>query len=378
MKGRKARSRLSQERMLRLAGEFQPPGTPTRGEVSSLAEFVTLLCEARDLRLKHDRREFRKRKRMFAVFPKVGSVLRKYLSGEIPPEETARRIRKLCPDDKVARAALDFFSAPPPEPSAGKHLAKKKADIERSERILNSWSEGSRHIEILASYANTGNADAIKNLVELGHHAVQSLMIAKMTHPEAVRAISRWEALWPVLVSSTSPCEKSAAKQLEGLELGKDMEFFHVRFERLRGADENYPARQWARTAVRTLEETRWRSLTYQQYRDEFQQLVFGGKAGLAEIPPWAAESCSLNFLSKETAPAWAKVIRDMIRQQLPDFHSRPEWKNQRSTAAQGARNTVGEVQNAILDDIASALKRIAPACRNSPAESRQVKKEKP
>jgi len=257
-------------------------------------------------------------------------------------------------------------------------LAKKKADIERSERILNSWSEGSRHIEILASYANTGNADAIKNLVELGHHAVQSLMIAKMTHPEAVRAISRWEALWPVLVSSTSPCEKSAAKQLEGLELGKDMEFFHVRFERLRGADENYPARQWARTAVRTLEETRWRSLTYQQYRDEFQQLVFGGKAGLAEIPPWAAESCSLNFLSKETAPAWAKVIRDMIRQQLPDFHSRPEWKNQRSTAAQGARNTVGEVQNAILDDIASALKRIAPACRNSPAESRQVKKEKP
>jgi hypothetical protein len=70
--------------------------------------------------------------------------------------------------------------------------------------------------------------------------------------------------------------------------------------------------------------------------------------------------------------------MRDMIRQQLPDFHTRPEWKNQRSTAAQGARNTVGEVQNAILDDIASALKRIAPPCRNSPAESRQVKKEKP
>lgn len=364
--------------MLRLAGEFKPPGTRTSEQVDSLAEFATLLCEARDLRLKHDQREFRKRKRMFAVFPRVGNVLQKYLSGELPPEETARRIRKLCPDNKVARAALDFFSAPPPAPSSGKQLAKKKADIERSGRILNSWSEGSRHIDIVTSYANDGDADAIKHLVELAHHAIQSLMIAKLTHPEAVRAISRWKTLWPVLASSTSPLEKSAAKQLNGLELGQDMEFFHVRFERPRGADENYPARQWAKTAVRTLEETRWRSLTYGQYRDEFQQLVFGGKAGLAEIPPWAGEACRLDVLSKKTAPAWAKVMRDMIRQQLPDFHTRPEWKNQRNTAAQSARNTVGELHNSILDDITSALKRIAPACRNSAAESQQVKKEKP
>ena len=364
--------------MLRLAGEFKPPSTGTSGQGDSMAEFATLLCEARDLRLKHNRREFRKRKRMFAVFPRVGGVLRKYLSGETCPEETARRIRKLCPDDKVARAALNFFSGPPPDRSAEKQLAKKKADIQRSERILKSWSEGTRHIEILANYAIAGDSDAIKDLVELGHHAVQSLMIAKLTHPEAVRAISRWKTLWPVLVSSTSPWEKSAAKQLKGLELGRDMEFFHVRFELPRGANENYPARQWARLAVRTIEETRWRFLTYRQYQDEFQQLVFGGKAGLAEIPSWAGKTCGLDLLSKETASAWARVMRDMIRQQIPDFHTRPEWGNQRRTAAQGARNTVGEVQNAILDDITSALKRIAPVCRNSPAESRQVKKEKP
>ncbi|MFZ1220597.1 MAG: hypothetical protein WAO00_14985 [Chthoniobacterales bacterium] len=377
MKGRKAPSKLSQERMLRLAGEFKPPGTKPSGQVSSLAEFATLFCEARDLRLKHDRRELRERKRIFAVFPNVGRVLHKYLSGDIPPEETARRIRKLCPDDKVARAALDFFSAPPPEPSSKEQLAKKKGDIERSGRILKSWSEGSRHIGILAGYAHAGDADAIEDLVGIGHHAVQSLMIAKLTHPEAVRAISRSKALWPLLVSSRSPWEKSAAQQLEGLELGRDMEPFYVRFERPRGADENYPARQWARAAVRTLEETRWRHLTYWQYSGEFQELVFAGKAGLAKIPRWAGESCGLKLLSKETAPAWAKVMRDMIREQLPDFHTRPEWKNQRSTAAHSVRNTVGEVQNAILDDITSALKRVAPGCRNSPAEPRQTKKEK-
>jgi hypothetical protein len=162
--------------------------------------------------------------------------------------------------------------------------------------------------------------------------------------------------LWPLLVSAKSSWEKASHRQLEGLELGSDSQILQVRFDSARGSDDNYPARRWAKAAVRTLEETRWRFLTYGQFREEFQQITFEGRAKLAEIPRWAGAARRLPFLSKETASAWANVIRDMIRQQVPDFHTRPEWENQRNTARHSGRGTRGEIQNAILDDIVSAL----------------------
>jgi hypothetical protein len=45
----------------------------------------------------------------------------------------------------------------------------------------------------------------------------------------------------------------------------------------------------------------------------------------------------------------------------MPDFHTQPEWANQRRTAVANERDSVGEIQNAILDDIVSALARLAP-----------------
>ncbi len=53
-----------------------------------------------------------------------------------------------------------------------------------------------------------------------------------------------------------------------------------------------------------------------------------------------------------------------MIREQKPDFHTSPEWENQRNTARHRGRDTRGEIQNAILDDIVSALRRIAPSAK--------------
>lgn len=280
----------------------------------------------------------------------------------IDRKETARRIRTICPDNEIARDVLDFFSTPPKDslPSADQ-LFEEKARIDRSKRVLRSWALAGRHIEILASYANAGDADAIKNLVKVGEHAVQLLLLAKLTHPEIVRTISRSQALWPLLVSAKSSWERTAARQLKGLELGKELEVLQVRFESARGPDQNYPARQWAKAAVRTLEETRRRLIMYKEYREEFEQLIWGGKAEPPEIPRWTGATCRLPLLSKETAPAWGSVIREMIRQQIPNFHTRPEWENQRKTAAHGGRNTAGEIRNAILDDIVSALKRIAP-----------------
>lgn len=366
MRAKKTRRANTQRRALCLHGRFMPPGTNRNDEIDSFTEFVELFCEARDLKLKRRRRELRNRKRglkkQAPLISKVGKILQEHLADEIDQEETARRIRRICPDDKTARSLLDFFSSPPKKslPSEAQ-LIREKARIDRSERILRSWTQASRHIEILATHANTGDADAITNLAELGHHVVQFLLVAKRIHPEVVRSVSKSQGLWPLLVSAKSSWEKDAARQLEGLELARNLEILQVRFTSLRGSDENYPPRQWAKAAIRTLEETRRRVMTYGEYREEFQHIIFAGKAKLAETPLWAGAACRLPFLSTETVPAWAKVIRDMIRQELPDFHTRPEWQNQRNTATHSGRNTAGEIRNAILDDIISALKRIAP-----------------
>jgi hypothetical protein len=54
-------------------------------------------------------------------------------------------------------------------------------------------------------------------------------------------------------------------------------------------------------------------------------------------------------------------AVRKLIREQMPDFQMRPEWSNQRNTAAASGRETPGEIKNAILDDITSALERLVP-----------------
>jgi len=64
---------------------------------------------------------------------------------------------------------------------------------------------------------------------------------------------------------------------------------------------------------------------------------------------------------SERSLPRWKPVIRAMIREQMPEFHKHSDWGNQRRTAAASGRDTPGEIQNAILDDICSALGRIAP-----------------
>ena len=50
-----------------------------------------------------------------------------------------------------------------------------------------------------------------------------------------------------------------------------------------------------------------------------------------------------------------------MIREQMSDFHARPEWSTQRNTAVVSGRKAPGEIKNAILDDITSALERLVP-----------------
>jgi hypothetical protein len=160
------------------------------------------------------------------------------------------------------------------------------------------------------------------------------------------------------------------------------MAFFKARFRQPRGAEINLPARTWAKAAVRTIEETRFRFLAFGSLMKGFGSaealtdycMETGWDFG--QSADWVNDVTKLGIFSVESLPAWKRAIRKIIRQQMPDFHTRSEWATQRASAIARGRDTRGEVQNAILDDICSALERLAPAkqCRNSPAEFRQVK----
>lgn len=152
------------------------------------------------------------------------------------------------------------------------------------------------------------------------------------------------------------------------LELGADLRGFKAEFRKARGVEAHLPARRWAKAAVRAIEETRFRILM-------FGNLLrgFGSAEALAEFclkrgweitpaPAWVSKAARLKEFSTASLREWKAVVRDLVREQMPDFHQRPEWAPQRNSAAARGRDTPGELQNAILDDICSALERIAPA----------------
>jgi hypothetical protein len=151
------------------------------------------------------------------------------------------------------------------------------------------------------------------------------------------------------------------------LELGADTTEFKVNFRRARGTDANLPARRWAKAAVRTIEATRlrlfWFSYALRRFASHEVFADFCVEAGweFGKRPDWVPEVAEVSAFSKKTLPGWKTAIRKMIREQMPNFHTRPEWTTQRNTAAANGRNTPGELQNAILDDIVSALASLAP-----------------
>ena len=81
----------------------------------------------------------------------------------------------------------------------------------------------------------------------------------------------------------------------------------------------------------------------------------------LSEYPSWVFDAMALKPFSADSFDEWKAVVRQIIREQVADFHLLPEWATQRMTGEASGRGTPGEIPNAILDDIVSALKRLIP-----------------
>jgi len=161
--------------------------------------------------------------------------------------------------------------------------------------------------------------------------------------------------------------EKDAAEHVAKLGLGEGLRVFRSPLRKVRGSDVNLPARRWAKAAVTTIDETRWRIHFIVYLLKEL-----GGSEAWADFsirngwdllnqPEWVASAIKLEPFSMKSVQDWKLVVRQIIREQVPNFHDLPEWTTQRHSAEASGRDTIGEIQNAILDDIVSALQRLAP-----------------
>ena len=213
----------------------------------------------------------------------------------------------------------------------------------------------------LSELARTGDEEAIKELASHAEVATTLLGWIERFYPAQCRNAARHQVGWAVLARTDADWAQEAAKRIRALDLGSGAAFLCSRFRSTRGTDENYPARQWAKAVVRALEETRWRFLVYSSCQEGMQEVVRSKGWRIAPLPNWVEIGSKLPVFSQDSVGAWAKVIRTMIREEMPEFHLHDDWKNQRRSAEARGRNSTGEIQNAILDDITSALKRIAP-----------------
>ena len=373
MRTLKQKRRSQQWRTLNPHAAFAPGGEAD-GDTKSFFDFW---FEANDCTTALKQKDLRQRKarlnRLLAAKRKAEPILTKLLRDEMPVAESVQKLKLLVPDQGILRELFDSWSNAIKE--TPEQMAERRRDIERrgkeiahTERLLKAANAITDGLTTLVEAAEAGDLDAWKRIVEAATQATVLVAIAEKKHPQLMKAIARTKDMWPLLASGESGWEQEAARQVKELGLGDEAQAFKVRLRKARGADTHLPARQWAKAAVRTIEETQFRAATISLFTREFGSrasfLTFMRKARweLGELPKWASEAMKLKPFCVTSLPEWKQVARQLIREQIPDFHTRPEWETQRASAAARGRDTPGEIQNAILDDIGSALARIAPS----------------
>jgi hypothetical protein len=373
----KARNRKSSRatkefRTFNFHARFTPEGPDGSDRLAFFDFFLAAICRAGELKDK----ELGKRKSRFAKLQaarrRADPILIKVLHNQIPVEMAIQKIKRLVPDKEMLQQLFDVWekkvNAKPEQVAKEKEdIASRELEIAKSGRLHKARKAILDGMTTLAEAAEAGDAKAVEYLAEAAIETTGLLHIVERKQPRLLGTIARGRMLWPVLASSELGWEKDSIKRIERLELGADLHWYKVPFRKARGTDANLPARLWAKAAVRTIEETRFRILSFGQILHEF-----GSNQGLADFcmetgwrigkePEWAHDVVGLKRFSRESLPEWKLAIRKMIREQMRNLHTCPEWSTQRNTAEASGRTTPGEINNAILDDITSALDRLVP-----------------
>ena len=320
--------------------------------------------------------ELARRERQFKALVnadrKTTPILLKALRNEIPTDAAAQKIRRLVPNKRLARELFDHWSKamstkPEDLPRSAEEIARDDAALHRRGQLNKASKAIHEGFSRLLDPAMAGDTDAAKDLLENAVAAVQWLIVAERAQPEVFQKIARQQGLWPMMARDEPGWDKTAVERIQSLNLGADLRVLKARFRQVRGPDSSHPARQWAKAAVRVIEDTRWRMFSFAQLSRDFGTseafVDFTIKAGWDFGPraQWSETLVGLPPFARAALAAWKKVIRQLIREEMPDFHSAAEWANQRNAAKHSGRDSRGEIQCAILDDICSALVRLAP-----------------
>ena len=233
--------------------------------------------------------------------------------------------------------------------------------------ILDKEAAARAALTDLMELALTGNADAAASLVALARDGAVFLDGVEKVQPEVMARIARGQGVWPVLAWAEAGWEEKTLKRITDLRLGEHLRMFKGRFRQAKGDDANLPPRLWAKAAVRVIEDCRWRHVVFWGLMEkagsakDFHGLCDELGWHFGPSPKWADEAMKLPPFSTQSLPEWKAVIRQMIRQELPDFQEHKDWANQRHRGKASGQDSLGEIRNAILDDIVSALRSIVP-----------------
>jgi hypothetical protein len=228
-----------------------------------------------------------------------------------------------------------------------KVLLRSHGDCNPMKPGMISHISSGESFDAIFTAARAGKIESFFHLVDLARKAALMVRIVETEKPEMASELAQSQKVWPIVVSQRTDWTIEL-QRLTKLGLGQG----DVPFHPARGSDENYTARRWAMQAVQYI----W---TMQSY---FKHCECSGYK-ITNLPPWANKAQSLPEFSsrQEDFEKWKGVVRAMIRHEVPDLDSRPEWKILRSSVMQGTTGGKGEIRGAILDAIISALKTVAP-----------------
>jgi hypothetical protein len=360
-------------RYVAIHAEFKPEGNPRdnlRPLMDLWIEVHSHVNRVRDCQLRQKARE---QLELGDAIDKLSPLVASVLQGERDGASITDDMLRLVPDEALRKKVFDWYSDlnnQKPETQPPEELEAQEKDLAARDKALKCGSAILNSLTRLSEATEEGDPAAARELLEAATTAAGFLAIATSRHPQLFKELAAMAKMWPVLASDEPGWEKAAVSEVNGLELGKGLAFIKTRLRPLRGSDVALPARRWAKAAVQTIDETRWRFPFFVQMVDEL-----GGSDAWADFaivhnwdtvkyPDWTKTAMALKPLSVETFDSWKAVVREIIREQVTDFHLLPEWATQRMTAEANGRGTPGEIQNAILDDIVSALKRLVPEAR--------------
>lgn len=270
---------------------------------------------------------------------------------------------------KQRRAALQERSAEAvssPRPSSQPELeAMTSEQLEDRQACLDAEIQMHEAFSKLLPRMLNGGKSAAEALLTTAHHMTAMLQLMYRVNPGLFHEKTQFMRQLPVLASLDPGWEERARKHVERLKLGGELAHSHLKPSAHK--TERNLCRAWAHRAIETLEQNRYGPAWWQSIPP---YLEAGNRPDLQlRVPPgWVVQAWQLPPLSKETVKQWAALSREMIRQQMPAFHEREEFKREMSRIktrtklrgdVEAGRKLPGTLQNALLDKIADAMRSI-------------------